>query len=58
MKFGLKEHGKWLLVLSMLVAGIIVYEYLKPKRENYSDLWRMVNVLWVEYCRENECDIK
>ena len=58
MKFGLKEHGKWLLVLSMLVASIIVYEYLKPKRKNYNELWRMVNVLWGEYCQKNECNPK
>lgn len=43
-----ERHGKWLVVLSvmiLIITWILFVEYLVDKKQNYNELWRKVNAL-------------
>ena len=46
-----KVHTKWLLGLTAIILIILVYEfYVKPKKENYTELHRRLRFLEIGLC--------
>lgn len=44
---GLRKHGTWLLLLTFIILALFIWEdFVKPKKDNYTDLWRTVS--WLE----------